>query len=76
MGKSVIANRMSSSLDGPGDIGPLLHVTSDEKERRLGLMFGENIKQPQHVRIVRTIVVGERDLPGVAAVCERTAVKL
>ena len=62
MGKSVIANRMSGSLNGPGDIGPLLHVTSDEKERRLGLMFGENIKQPQRVRIIRAVVVGEGDL--------------
>ncbi len=76
MCESVIADRMSGSLNGPGDIGPLLHVTSDEKERRLGLMFGQTSSSLQRVRIVGTIVVCESDLSGVAAMRERTAIQL
>ncbi len=44
------------------DVGTLLHVAADQKKCGANIVPGQNIQQAQRVRIVRTIIVGERQL--------------
>ncbi len=64
MAKSMIADDMPSPRQLARDIGSLFHVAPDEKKCRLYVVSGKNFEQTKSVRIVRTVVVGQCELPG------------
>src|ERR1035441_5704396 len=62
MCERVIADDVSR-LDHRGrNIRTLPHVAADHEERCPHTVLDQDIKQPQRVRIVRPVIVGERDL--------------
>src|SRR5437763_13138925 len=72
----VIADRMSGLLNGADDVRALAHVFSNQEKCCPGIMFSQQIEQMQSVRIVGAIIVGEEDLPWIAAMRQCAAIKL
>lgn len=64
----VVPNDMSRSLDGTGNIGTLPDVPSYEKECGAGIVARKNIEQAKRIWVVRTIIVSQCCLSGIAAV--------
>ena len=62
MSEGVIAHDVSRFDDFAGNIGPLLHVASDQKKSRANVVLRQDFQQAQRVRIVGPVVIGEREL--------------
>ncbi len=62
MCERVVADDVSGLDDLTRNLGPLLHVASDQKKSCVHVVLGQYFQQAQRVRIVRAIVVGEREL--------------
>ncbi len=62
MCERVIADYVSCLRYRARNVGALLHVAADHEERRPHTMLRQHIEQPQRVRIVRAVIVGEDDL--------------
>ena len=62
MRERVIADDMSRLRHRARNIGTLLHVAADHEERRPRTVLRQHIEQPQRMRIVRPVVVGQGDL--------------
>src|SRR5271166_4367000 len=58
----VIADDVSRRRDGARDVGPLANITSDHEERRRHVVLRQHVEQVKRVRIVRPIIIGERNL--------------
>src|ERR1043165_401183 len=76
MAVSVVSDFMPGGQHGASNFRPLAHVTSDQKERGLGIVFGQNVEQMHRMRIIGAIVKGQRHLAGIAAMRDRGAIKL
>jgi hypothetical protein len=63
MSECVISDYVAASSNLSRDIGPLLHVFADLKERCMNVVLRKNVQQMESVRVVRAIVEGERKLP-------------
>src|SRR5215472_15174467 len=72
----MVADAVSRIVDGASDLRPRARILADQKECGLGSVLGQQIEQMQRVGIVRSVVIGERHLPGIAAVSQRPTVKL
>jgi len=62
MRERVIADKMSRLRHRARNIGSLLHVASNHKNVARTLCFAKNVKQLQRMRIVRPIIVSQRNL--------------
>ncbi len=62
MTEAVVSHYMSGADDFADDIGPLLNIASYQKESRSNFMPCQNFQQPERVRIVRPIIIGQREL--------------
>ena len=72
----MVANFMSCSQYGAGNLRTLAHVLADKKKRGARIVPGQNIQQMHRVRIVRPIIERQRDLIRIATMCERAPVEL
>src|ERR1019366_4882804 len=59
MTERMIANGVPGFDQFTNHIGPLLHVTADEKKSRLHIVLGKNLQKAKGVRIIGAIVKGE-----------------
>ena len=64
MGEGVIADGVASLGYLAGDVRTLLDVASDQKKSCRHTMPGEDVQQTQRMRVIRPVVVGERELFG------------
>jgi hypothetical protein len=62
VGESVIADDMSGFDDFAGEVGTLLDVASNQEKCGMHAVLSEDLQQPQRVRIVGAVVVGEGEL--------------
>ena len=62
MSEGVVADNVSSFDNFAGDVRTLLHVASNQKKSCVHAVLGENFEQPQSVRIVGAVVIGQCDL--------------
>jgi len=58
----VVPNHVSQVDELAHNIAPLGDVAADEKERSLDAVSGKNLQEAERVRVVGTIIVGERQL--------------
>src|SRR5262249_15716681 len=72
----VIADGVSSRVDGAGDLRSLAHILADQEESRFRVVLGQKVEQTLGVGIVGAVVEGERHVTGIAAVRHRSAVEL
>lgn len=72
----VIREQMSSVCDRPRNLRPRRDETSNQEERRLDVVPCKNFKQSFGVNIVRTVIVSEREMPGIGKVSYSAPIKL
>ena len=72
----MIADGVSSLLDGADDIGPLPHILSDQKKCGPGIVLCKQVEQMKGVRIVGPVIIGKCHLPGVSAISNSAPIKL
>src|ERR1700732_4573423 len=63
MAESMVADHVPGLSQLAHDIRPLLHVAPDKKKRCLHIMLGKGFEQAKRMRVIRTIVVSQRQLP-------------
>ena len=56
------ADHVARLNDLANDFGPLPHVAADQKKSRVNSVLREHLQQAQRVRVVRAVVIGEREL--------------
>ena len=66
MGKRVIADDVSRLRHRARNVGALPYVAADHEERCPHIVLRQDVKQLQRVRIVRPVVVCQRELPAAA----------
>lgn len=64
MRKSVIADNVPRVCNRACNVRPFTHKAANHKERRMHVMFRQHLQQTQRMRVVRSIVEGQRQLPG------------
>ena len=63
----MITNDVASPNDLACDVGTLLHEAADQEKSCMHIVAGKDLQQAQGVRIVGTIIIGERDLLAAAS---------
>ena len=66
MGEGMIADHVAAPRNFLHNIRPLPHEASNQKESGPHVVLAQHIQQPQSVRIIRSVVKGERNLFGSA----------
>src|SRR5579885_2021705 len=64
MRERVIPDDMPSLGDFPRDVASLADVAADEKKCGANVMLRQNFQQTKGVRVVGTVVIGQRKLSG------------
>ena len=72
----VIREQVPSVCDRSRNLRPRCDETSNQEERRLDVVLCKNFKQSLGVNIVRTIIVGKREMPGIGKVSYSAPIKL
>ena len=62
MGESVVSDDMPSPDQFASNVGPLFYIAADEEECGPHPTLGQDLQQTESVRIIRAVVVGEREL--------------
>ena len=76
MRRSMVRYQMSAGDDRPRNLRTRSHKLPNQEKCRLHIVPRKHFKQPLSVDIVRTIVVGKRQMLRVRAVSERPPIKL
>jgi len=62
MRERVVADDVSCLRNRARDVGALLHVAADHEERRPHIVLRQHFEQLQRVRVVRAVIISQRDL--------------
>ena len=76
MSHGVIADQVAGSCDRPRKLRPLSNVPPNQEERSSRLMTSQNFEQTFGKDVIRSIIVGERNLLWPSASHERSAKQL
>ncbi len=62
MAEGMVPDDMPGLHQFTNNVGPLLHVASDQKKRGVNFVPGQHVQQALGVRIVGTVIIGEGQL--------------
>ena len=60
---NAFAHNVAGMNDFTGDVWTLLHVASNQKKSCVDIVAGQDFQQSLRVRVVRAVVVSQRNLP-------------
>ena len=67
MGLSVVADKMTGSVDAANDLGALANEAANHEEAGAGVVLGQELEKLVGRNVVRPVVVGEGNFVGVVA---------